>query len=496
VDFYQPRGGEVRSGNATGSPMKFEFSGDDDVWVFIDDVLVLDLGGTHGIVSGSIDFSTGEVLQYLDWQGTNSTSEERTQGTMTSFPTTIRECFERAGMADAVEWNAEGTTFADYSEHKLTFFYMERAAVASNCKLNFNLQTIPEESLTVRKTVEIDIDEKSAIQDYIDDSISYKFRVMKVNNDGTVSDRLFIEEGTSYTLEDGTVGYVGKDGIFELKTGQSAQFKNLLGMGNGSKYVVQELLPVSYDAQYGSVTYSIGSTEILLTSVTSGDYKIYQSPIFNADVSQSIHYKNKVDTSKLSLLKVEKKIKPGSIFANNQKFTMQVKLGDELLPKGTTYTIGNTEYTVETDGQIVLRDGENAIINVWILAGTTYEVKELGATENGWRTSYTGSATVNGTESALNFTDDKTLADGIFQPNSEVLVTVHNATYDFVAKVPISKRFVGNDSEAEATFTFNVEQVDENGDAITGATELPGTTLTVVGENVASGNWLLVSKIH
>ena len=56
AQFVQPESGEVN-----GNDMIFDFAGDDDVWVFIDGVLVLDIGGIHDEAGGSINFKTGEV---------------------------------------------------------------------------------------------------------------------------------------------------------------------------------------------------------------------------------------------------------------------------------------------------------------------------------------------------------------------------------------------------------------------------------------------------
>ena len=81
MNFMQPKGG--MTGNDTNQdgesdyPMVFYFTGDDDVWVYIDDVLFLDLSGIHRHVGGEIDFVNGEVhYYYLDTANTGDVSEE------------------------------------------------------------------------------------------------------------------------------------------------------------------------------------------------------------------------------------------------------------------------------------------------------------------------------------------------------------------------------------------------------------------------------------
>ena len=112
--------------------MVFEFSGDDDVWVYIDGVLVGDLGGIHEKATLEIDFATGEVkVGHVD--GANGTKKEIEN-------TNIKAKFKAAG-ADTT--NFFGDTFLGSTKHTLSFFYLERGAGASNMSLKFNLTTLP-----------------------------------------------------------------------------------------------------------------------------------------------------------------------------------------------------------------------------------------------------------------------------------------------------------------------------------------------------------------
>ena len=128
TEFVQPTGGKTTK----NEDMIFEFSGDDDVWVYIDGVLVGDLGGIHEKATLKINFATGAVhVGHVD----NANDDEKTIQN-----TTIREMFKAAG-ADTK--NFRGNTFCDSSKHTLNFFYLERGAGASNMSLKFNLTTLP-----------------------------------------------------------------------------------------------------------------------------------------------------------------------------------------------------------------------------------------------------------------------------------------------------------------------------------------------------------------
>lgn len=124
IDFFLPDNVGTNGGNCNKSEankdMRFYFSGDDDVWVFVDDKKVLDLGGIHGRIAGDINFSTGEIT----YENADS------PGTVLKKDTTLLKQIKNG-------------------EHKLTIYYLERGSSLSNCSIYFNLA--PRYNLEIEK---------------------------------------------------------------------------------------------------------------------------------------------------------------------------------------------------------------------------------------------------------------------------------------------------------------------------------------------------------
>ena len=245
ANFVQPKDGKV---SQTGQNMRYEFNGDDDLWIFIDNVLVLDIGGVHDAHSGYIDFATGQVGWY----------DCETGHTPTLSTTTIKEMFRSTRkFPDGTEWNDnkagnyfDGNTFKDYTSHTFKMFYMERGEGASNLHMKFNLQVVPEGQIQVTKQLTNTDKEK-----YANVEFAFQVYVQKIlSTDSQGNETYFSTEyvpltsatyqGTndSVTFHDNVIFGEGSSAktynhVFYLKSDQTAVFKNL--KANRKYYVVE-----------------------------------------------------------------------------------------------------------------------------------------------------------------------------------------------------------------------------------------------------------------
>lgn len=146
ADFYMPKDGKVNN-----QDMVFDFTGDDDVWVFIDGVLVLDLGGIHQALSCSINFATGDITY------------DKTQSHGSQPARKIDQAFTDAGRT----WDS-----TPYKTHHLSFFYLERGDGGSNCKIKFNLPVKPSKAIDIEKETlgTIDANKQFQFQLFVDGS--------------------------------------------------------------------------------------------------------------------------------------------------------------------------------------------------------------------------------------------------------------------------------------------------------------------------------------
>lgn len=326
--FYQPENGRIN-----GNDMVFEFSGDDDVWVFIDNQLVLDLGGIHDRASGSINFATGNVsingnVQFNMYRENNSVFDGE---------------------------------FDDYSTHTINFFYLERGNNASNCKLKFNLPTIPEGSVMVTKQV---TGEDNTAVDYAQD-VDFQFVISK-NNEAFANAPYEIRNANNQVIGTGTTD---ENGYFTLKHGQSAIFEGFIAT---DQYEVKEVgasLNNGYTVTIDSVDVVIrdetGTAEQRLQSASTGQQEVSKLPI--------AVFRNQIkDTATLS---ISKKIKDGSGSTLEGKiFSIRLWINGERY--SGTYSVGGRTNIDATNGVIHLSANETAIIT-GLPYGVRFEVEEI-----------------------------------------------------------------------------------------------------------------------
>lgn len=149
--FSLNENGDVVDKDGNLAPQAFTFSGDDDVWVFIDDTLVLDMGGDHGRVTGVINFSSDtQLTNYSYYTDTAHTTKCATIPAGQTFVSKVKYGagsnteYANGRFASPDKLKNLGT-----GEHTLTMYYMERGQWESNMKVEFNI--LPIESLNIKK---------------------------------------------------------------------------------------------------------------------------------------------------------------------------------------------------------------------------------------------------------------------------------------------------------------------------------------------------------
>lgn len=352
-DFIMPKDGKIN-----GNDMVFNFQGDDDVWVFIDDVLVLDLGGVHDNYEGSINFKTGAV--YVE--KVNKTGKPQYTNISTMFRNAERS------------WDA-----SDYKNHELKFFYLERGEGGSNCTIEFNMPPIPKGTINFQKEIGY-----SNVKDVSD--IDFKFKTF-VNYGGTSSEsdyELYRGPYEVYNASDfdkpvrtGTA----EDGIILLKDDQMARLTSP-DIQATSKYYIQEIgatsdkFEVSIDGVRVETIYEDGSkTEEI--GVETDKLSVDNNPY--------VVFKNSVSVDNMFNLRIDKEMSDGS--RPDAEFPIQVLLGlEDKKPYTGEYHVWEDgrlleRKTASEEGILTLKAGQYAIIT-GLMGGNKITVQE---TEYGGR---------------------------------------------------------------------------------------------------------------
>lgn len=161
MDFTLTDDGKVETKKADGTKgrtsIKFFFSGDDDVWVFIDGKLALDVGGAHGKVSGLLEFGKADeknnsVTAYVSKVKKGGTSDKSDKDEKNVNPAVKTVTYN----GEPISFYAQGTTLNDLAKgqkHTLTMYYMERGMWESNMAVAFNFPDNNE--LQVQKEVDL-----------------------------------------------------------------------------------------------------------------------------------------------------------------------------------------------------------------------------------------------------------------------------------------------------------------------------------------------------
>jgi len=449
TNFIQPKDGKIGDDN-----MIFHFEGDDDVWVYIDDVLFLDLSGIHAQVGGEIDFAKGEVRYYgFDNKNYGVSKTEINANTIKTIK------FKDIPGIDLSKLDENKVTLKELEVHTLNFYYMERGASSGVMTLEFNMPLVQKNAITIEK--QVTSDEGTFGRD------TYQFQVIKPNSGSTFStNQLFVGSNYTYDIYNSNGDKINttktdSNGIITLNKGEYAVIPDI--ENNAGKYIVREIIPKDIYTQYASVY--INDSIITGKTITIGS-KEYMS--FESSTNDTINgagkfiFTNKVNQNNLQELKI-KKIVEGT--TTNDSFDIKVKLDGKEIPVGTPYIIDSKTNYVEKKGIITLSSGQEATIKN-IFTGTSFEVVEDESSAKGYAVSYT-----------INNVETFTKATGIIG-TSDTIVKITNSEQNANVSIKINKKTTNSDGISHK-YNFILVEWDKETEKIKNEDNKLNKTITV-----------------
>jgi len=149
--------------DAWGHDIIYEFTGDDDFWLYVDGELLIDLGGIHSALPGSVNYSTGEVVV----NGKKTTVYDIFRNNYIKRNPTATAAEIDAYLDEIFELNEKGDyLFKDYSTHTMKIYFMERGAGASNLHMKFNLSSIRPGQVVLNKQISGNVKQDYRLAEY------------------------------------------------------------------------------------------------------------------------------------------------------------------------------------------------------------------------------------------------------------------------------------------------------------------------------------------
>lgn len=379
--------------NVDGSEMEFNFTGDDDVWVYIDGALVLDMGGAHNKAEGKINFAKQEATIRTGTSNAKLGNSLTVGGRTPAEPngnTTVK--FENIMVKKS---GSEPVTLDKYMKksgtvHELKMYYMERGMWNSNMSISYSFVPLPS-GLTLSKTLDT-TDVNAGLKNAVQGLDNFDFKIQKKNlktDEANYSD----VENLGYTLydyDDRTFpGQEAKDSTATFSSSYFASdFINTKDKNNssafyaGTGFQITESIPqgtkLQYDTSktrwgvYDSITSraAIEGGKGAVATFNMGDDTSSEMDVVN-------RYVNFVNTPKVGSLSVAKKYEGDALKDKTFGFTVKVDLtgGEYYDPYELEYTIGSQTGKTDKKGHFKLKAGEKITFE-GIPAGAAYEVVE------------------------------------------------------------------------------------------------------------------------